>query len=88
MRFDLIDFAVFDCFILRRAGSEEDYSESILDIATKRFAVLSDADRKRLSDRIVAGLPGANERWSLEDVKRLLEVYAGMTRQTLRAKSH
>lgn len=85
MRFDLLDFVVFDCFILDRKGAEQDYSAEIIETARARFADLGDADRLVLSRNIVAGLPGANDNWSLADVKRNLEAYAGMTPGTLRS---
>jgi mannonate dehydratase len=83
MRFDLVDFVAFDCFLLRRQGAEADYLAETLEAAGKRFALLSDAEQGRLSGNIVAGLPGANNNWSLEDVRRQLEAYAGMTPEKL-----
>ena len=80
LRFDLIDFAAFDCLILCRPGAEEAYSDDIFDAATKRFALLDDAERQGLSNTIIAGLPGANDTWGLEDVRQLLEIYACTTR--------
>jgi mannonate dehydratase len=85
MRFDLIDFVVFDCFILCRKGAEQDYSAEIIEDAQARFADLGDGDRRNLSNNIVAGLPGANDNWSLEDVKRHLGAYVGMTTERLRS---
>ena len=85
MRFDLVDFAVFDCFILARPAAEQDYSEQIVETARERFADLSEADRRQLSSNIVAGLPGANENWTLADVRQRLDEYAGMTPQVLRS---
>lgn len=85
MRFDLVDFAVFDCFILCRKGAERDYSAENIEAAQARFADLGDGDRRNLLNNIVAGLPGANDNWSLEDVKRHLGTYVGMTSEMLRS---
>ena len=85
MRFDLVDFAVFDCFILNRPGAEDDYSDVIRDKAETVFAALSDDKRQALSQNIVAGLPGANDSWSVEDVRHNLSAYTGMTHETLRS---
>ena len=85
MRFDLVDFAVFDCCLLRRKGAEEDYAADILDRAKDRFELLQEDDKRALIDTVVAGLPGANNRWSLDDVRAMLAIYAGMTPDTLRA---
>lgn len=85
MRFDLLDFVIFDCFILCRPGAEEDYSAELIDRAQLRFATLEDGQLRVLSDSIVAGLPGANDNWSLDDVRQQLAAYAGMTPQVLRS---
>ncbi|MEL7462119.1 MAG: mannonate dehydratase [Pseudomonadota bacterium] len=85
MRFDLVDFIAFDCFILERRGAAEDYGADILDAARARFAQLDETEKRRLSNTVVAGLPGANDAWSLGDVKHQLMAYAGMTRQQLRS---
>ena len=85
MRFDLVDFAAFDCFILARPGAEQDYSEQIVETVKERFVDLSEADRQQLSSNIVAGLPGANENWTLEDVRERLDEYAGITPELLRS---
>ena len=50
MRFDYVDFAAFDIFILERAGAREDFPEDIVEAATKRFAEMSE-DKKALIAR-------------------------------------
>ena len=85
MRFDIVDFVAFDCFLLRRSGAKEDYLAETVDAASKRFARLSDAEKRCLSGNIVAGLPGANDNWSLADVAQQLEVYAGVPPEKLRS---
>ena len=85
MRFDLVDFVAFDCFILRRQGAESDYADDTKTAARDRFTRLSEPAKKALSGNIVAGLPGANDNWSLDDVKLKLGEYAGITPEKLRA---
>ncbi len=85
MRFDLVDFVAFDCFSLCRHGAEHDYGSDIIAAAKTRFAELGDAERTMLSHNIVAGLPGANDNWSLEEIKDHLSRYAGITPETLRS---
>ncbi|MFY0616648.1 mannonate dehydratase [Shimia sp.] len=85
LRFDLIDFVAFDCFILCRKGAVEDYDPAIVETAMMRFQHLDVSESRNLSDNIVAGLPGANGHWQLDELKHLLEAYAGMTPETLRA---
>jgi mannonate dehydratase len=81
----LIDFAVFDLHILRRADAAESYSAAQRAAAAERFHALSDDGKKQLRHNIIAGLPGANDSWSLEDVRTLLHSYKGVTRAQLRS---
>ena len=78
MRFDLIDFAAFDLHLLQRADGAESYSEAQQAAAAERFNALSDNGKKQLQRNIIAGLPGANDSWSLEDVRALLQSYKGL----------
>ncbi|MDB2574268.1 mannonate dehydratase [Planktomarina temperata] len=85
MRFELIDFAVFDLHILQREEGVESYSEAQRAAAAERFNALSDHRKKQLQRNIIAGLPGANDSWSLGDVRALLDSYKGITRAQLRS---
>ncbi|PUB18501.1 mannonate dehydratase [Yoonia sediminilitoris] len=85
MRFDLVDFAVFDMHILARAGAAGDYPPDFLTQVTARYSGMTQADCDELQHNIVAGLPGANDGWSLDDIKRLLQTYADIDTTQLRA---
>ncbi len=85
MLFDLVDFAVFDLHILERSGAAVDYSKAVLDQAERRFAKMTPDAKTTLQDNITAGLPGANDSWSTEDVHALLGTYTGITSDRLRA---
>jgi len=85
MRFDLVDFAAFDCFILKRIKAEEDYTAALIEVASQRFADLSDVAREKLSHNIISGLPGANDSWLLEDVRGRLSTYTHIDAEALRS---
>ncbi len=84
MRFDLVDFATFDLHILARPGAAEDYDEALRDAAARRFAAMDGAAREALAGNVVFGLPGAAERFSLEDVRAHLAEYAALSEDRLR----
>ncbi|WP_342076798.1 mannonate dehydratase [Yoonia sp. SS1-5] len=85
MRFDLLDFAVFDICILERKGADADYPADFAQKAAQRFASMDDNARRQLQHNIVAGLPGANDNWGLDDIRQLLHRYAGINADQLRA---
>lgn len=85
MRFDLIDFAGFDLHILRRAGAEQDYDEAVRAEATSRIEAMTEDERQALAGNVVFGLPGAAERFSLDDVRLHLAEYDAIDEDRLRA---
>jgi mannonate dehydratase len=84
MRFDLIDFAAFDIHILERPGAAEEFPEDIVARAGERFAAMDDARREQLAGNVVYGLPGAAERFTLEDVRQHLAEYDRISAEQLR----
>ena len=75
MRFSLLDFSVFDLHILQRVGADNDYTGPQKEMAARRFHAMSDSEKSALQSNIIAGLPGANDSWTLDDVSTLLESY-------------
>jgi mannonate dehydratase len=84
MRFDLVDFALFDIHILKRDGASHDYGEEIAELAGRRHRELSDEAQRTLSSNIGAGLPGSAESYSLDELRNHLESYAGIDAKRLR----
>lgn len=85
MRFDLIDFAVFDLYILKRAGAEKDFDAELRKSALERFNQLSKDQCDELTENIIFGLPGAAEKFSLSDVQRHLSEYNDISPEELRS---
>ena len=84
MRFDLIDFAVFDLHVLKRAGSENDFDYELQEKAAERFRSMTQDDCAALAENIVFGLPGAAEKFSMDDVRQHLAEYDNISPQQLR----
>lgn len=85
MRFDLVDFAAFDIHILERPGAAEDFPAEVVAEAERRFASMGEARKSALSDNIVAGLPGSNEKLTLDQVRAHIAEYGAISAETLRA---
>ncbi len=84
MRYDAVDFAAFDLFLLDRKSATDDYSPETQEAARARFTDMSDARKEQLLGNLVFGLPGAAERMSLEDVKTHLARYDNISAERLR----
>lgn len=85
MRFDFIDFAVFDIHLLKRARAAEDFPEDIVEAAGLRFADMSDTTQATLLNNVVCGLPGAAANMSITDVQAHLSVYNNISTDQLRS---
>lgn len=75
LAFDMLDFAAFDMFILKRPNARESYSEEIVKLARSEFESLSSEERYVLQKNIIAGLPGAQEGYTLEQFQQKLDAY-------------
>lgn len=84
MRFDAVDFAAFDIHLLQRRGAAESVSPEVADEAAQRFARMSACEKQALSASVLAGLPGAADMLSLENVSEHLERYGEITSERLR----
>lgn len=85
MRFDYIDFAAFDIFILNRKNADADFTPDIVELAQERYSQMDEDQQKALAHNIVAGLPGANQNLTMEDIKQLLETYSKIDGAQLRS---
>ncbi len=88
LRFDMKEVAAFDLFVLQRENAASGYSAAMLASAEKWFRAADPAEINRLTRNIIAGLPGSEESYSVEDFRRTLETYAGITADVLRAHLH
>lgn len=84
LRFNAHEFAAFDCFMLRREGAESDVSPEVLARAKEWYDASTQADRDRLLATIMAGLPGAYDRYDIEGLRVMLKRYHGVGREQLR----
>ncbi|HEV7259672.1 MAG TPA: mannonate dehydratase [Bosea sp. (in: a-proteobacteria)] len=85
LRFNIHEYVAFDHFMLQRPGAADGHSADVMDRAKAWFERSSEADRDRLLANIMAGLPGAYDRYDVPGLKRMLERYHGMSHEELRA---
>jgi mannonate dehydratase len=85
MRFDAIDFAAFDLFILKRKGAGADLPDEVVDEARRRHSNWSEAECKALFNRLVCGLPGTAKGITAENFRDVLAVYHDISADHLRS---
>ncbi|MBP2297210.1 mannonate dehydratase [Azospirillum rugosum] len=84
LRFNAHEHAAFDVYMLQRPGAENDHAPDVLARARAWFDKASEDDKKRLLANIMAGLPGAFDRYDIPGLRKMLDRYKGMTRESLR----
>ena len=84
LRFDQIAFAAFDIHILQRSDAEKDYSQEEILSAKAYFEQMTPADKDKLVANIIAGLPGAEEGYSIDQFRAHLATYHGIDKAKLR----
>jgi mannonate dehydratase len=86
LRFDTTAFAAFDIYLLKRPNAEKEYTEVQINKAKEYLGTLTDAGKTKLVKNIIAGLPGAEEGYTLEQFQKTLDTYAAI--DSIKLKQH
>ncbi len=75
LRFDAAQFAAFDLYLLKRPGAEDTYSAEQQANARVVQSNMSEQQQTALINNIIAGLPGAEEGYTLNQFQVVLDTY-------------
>lgn len=85
LRFSAPHMAAFEIHMLERENAKDDYSPDVCAAGEKWFSSSTQEDRSTLLASIMAGLPGAYTRYSIEGLQKALGAYQGISRAKLRS---
>lgn len=84
LRFDVTEFCAFEVFILKRPDAEKSYTEAQISKAKTWLDGATDDDIRRLTRNIIAGLPGSEESFTIEEFLEVLTTYKNVDETKLR----
>lgn len=84
LAFDVSEFIAFDLYILKREGAANEYSVQEIEKAIHCFSKMTKEDKVTLQNNIIAGLPGSQEGYSLDEFKMRLQEYKNIDNEKYR----
>ena len=84
LRYDRSEVVAFDLFILKREGAVKEYSDAEKDAARRTFASMDETAKAKLTRNIIAGLPGSEESFTVEQFREALNRYHDVDADKLR----
>ena len=85
LSYEIDALRAFDLFVVKRVKAAQDYTEQEIKDAKAYFEALNPLQIESLTKSIIAGLPGAEEGYTMQQFNEQIEAYANLNKETLRS---
>ncbi|MET0637418.1 MAG: mannonate dehydratase [Chitinophagaceae bacterium] len=83
LRYERLAMLAFDLFMLKRPGAEKENAPHEISLAEQRYINMTEEERQLIQRNIIAGLPGSEESFSLQQFQNTLDTYEGIDKDRL-----
>ncbi|NOU61319.1 mannonate dehydratase [Marinifilum caeruleilacunae] len=88
LKFDMVTFVAFDVYILKRPNAKKDYPIDLVERASEKFKSMTSEAIEKVTRTVIAGLPGAEESYTLESFQKVLDGYKEIGAEELKKHLH
>ena len=88
LRFDAVNLAAYDLFMLERKGAETSYTKEQIEKAKARFDAMSRSDREALERTLIDYLPAREFAYDRESFRGMVDRYAANRRRGVAGQPH
>ena len=85
LRYDALALAAFDLYILNRKEAKHDFNSTVQEKAAEYLESLTDSEKESLKNTIMAGLPGTDDVFTIEEFQKHLSIYKNIDHQQLKS---
>ncbi|MGC4025250.1 MAG: mannonate dehydratase [Mesorhizobium sp.] len=84
LRFDIVDFCVYDALILKRKGAEHDHPAERIEVARNRLASMSESALAKLEQNLIGWVPAREFIFDRASFRKALDRYSELNTEGLR----
>jgi mannonate dehydratase len=85
LKFEMAALVAFDLFIIKRKEAHLSYDAPTVALAKQKFEAMTESDKIRLQQNIIAGLPGSEAHFTIQQFQAALDMYQDINRATLQS---